>query len=384
MRAGAERGEHAGLTVLPPLGGVALDVEALGLGKALRQMVRHGGRHDDRLSGRDRVVGEIERVRHGARDGRCDRIHPQRLERDPVRDIEMPHGLRGQRPVREARIRLGGHPVEQVGVLQQRIEHERARAPHRVEPGDERPQHRRHQIGLGQELRVDVVERHQVVHEVGLGAGPAIRVVDRLHRRVKFLDPLAGAPEARGPHQHGRPLARDARREERAHEDDHVVQVVAGRHAGGDGAELLGDDALQGVQAGNGLVEGPLGNLAPRDGDDVVQVLMDERARVARLLRLAHPGVLGPVHAHHRARRAQLLVEFHPELARPEVPAALASDEQVGLGSRKHREPAVEGADAEDWTEPQVLPGEERSDVASHRECIPDQGQTRRAGRRMR
>ena len=240
-------------------------------------------------------------------------------------------------------------------MLQQRVEHERARAPHRVEPGDERPQHRRHQIGLGQELRVAMVERQQVVHEVGL-AGPTVRVVDRPHGLVELLDPLTGAPEARGSHQHGRPLARDARREERAHEDDHVVQVVAGRHAGSDGAELLRDDALQRVQAGDGLVEGPLGNLASRDGNHVVQVLVDERARVARLLRLAHPGVLGPVHAHHRARRAQLLVEIHPELARAEVPAALTRDEQVGLRSRKHGEPAVERADAEDGTELQVLP----------------------------
>ena len=229
-----------------------------------------------------------------------------------------------------------------------------------------------------------MVQREQVVDQVGVAVGQLVPLMGCPHRRVELFDPLAGASEPRRPHQHGRPLAGDPRREERAHEDDHVVQVVAGGHSRRDGAELVGDDPLQRVQAGNGLGEGPGGDLAPRDGDNVVQVLVDEGARVARPLGLAHTGVLGPVHAQHRARRSQFAVELHPELARAQVRLPVAHDEQVGLRPRKNREPAVKRVHAEDRTELQVLPGEERPDVAGHGEGVPDQGQARRGGRRRR
>ena len=62
----------------------------------------------------------------------------------------------------------------------------------------------------------------------------------------------------------------------------------------------------------------------------------------------------------------------------------LAGDEEVSLRPREHREPAVERVHAEDRTEPQVLLGEERPDVAGQGERISDQGQTRRGGRRRR
>ena len=81
---------------------------------------------------------------------------------------------------------------------------------------------------------------------------------------------------------------------------------------------------------GTGSSRGHAATSAARDGDDVVEVLVEERARIAGLLRLAHAGVLGAVHAQHRARRAQLAVELHPELARAEMQPALLRDEQVG------------------------------------------------------
>ena len=176
-------------------------------------------------------------------------------------------------------------------------------------------------------------------------------------------------------------LARDARGQQGAYEDLHVAEAVARRDAGGERAELLGDDPLQGRDHGHGPVERPGGDLATGEGDDVAQTGLNQRTRVAVLMRAAHPGVVGTVHADQRAAGAELGVEVRPELLRPQMARTRTGDEQVGLRTGQDREAATEGAHAKHRAETLVLPREKGADVAGEREGVTSEGKPRRRGR---
>ena len=165
--------------------------------------------------------------------------------------------------VGEEGVRLGRHALEHVGMLQDRVEHERADPRHGVEAGDERAEHPRPEVGLGQELGVGAVQLEQVVDEVGRGVAAPRGVVRRRDLLVQLLRPRPGPAKAAPLQQAGRALPGDGRQQEVAHEDDEVVEVVSGRGAGGENAQLVGGDALQGVVGGYR----PVGRPGPRSRD---------------------------------------------------------------------------------------------------------------------
>ena len=91
-------------------------------------------------AGRYGVASELERVGHGARDGRV--IGYMRRVSSATRCGTS--SLRSESAVSVPPVKLASASAvirsSRSGVLQQRVQHEGARAPLRVEPGDERPQ----------------------------------------------------------------------------------------------------------------------------------------------------------------------------------------------------------------------------------------------------
>ena len=298
-------------------------------------------------------------------------------------DVQLPDVLHRRPAVREDGVRLGRHPLQQPGVLQDRVEHERADPRHRVEAGDEGPEHARPQIGLGQELGVGAVQLEQVVDEIGNRIAAARRVVRRRDLLVQLLGPRPGAAEAPPLEQAARPLPGDGGEQEGAHEDDEVVEIVPGRGAGGEDAQLVGGDALQRVVAGYRPVGGPRRDLAPHDLDHLGDVLFGRGLRVPPLHPGAHAIVLRAVHAHRRALRAQLCHEISPGLGAAQVGPAVLHQEHVGFGAGEDGERALERAHAEDRPQPLVFARQVGADVAGKAEGVAGHGNPRRRRRRQ-
>ena len=93
MRAQTEGRVDVGLLVLRPLRRVAVDVEALGLGEELRQVVGDCGRDHHSLAGWNVVARELEGVGGGADQQRRDRIHPHGFHRRAVHRVHLAQRL---------------------------------------------------------------------------------------------------------------------------------------------------------------------------------------------------------------------------------------------------------------------------------------------------
>ena len=227
------------------------------------------------------------------------------------------------------------------------------------------------------------MQLEQVVDQVPRGVAAPRGIVRRPDLLVQLLGPRPRPAEAASLQQAGRALPGDGGEQEVAHEDDEVVEVVAGRGAGGEDTQLVGGDALQRVVGGYRPVGRPRRDLAAHYLDQLGDVLLGRGPRVPPLHPVAHAVVLGAVHAHHRALRAQLRREVSPGLGAPQVVPPLLHEEHVGFGTGEDGDSALERAHPEDGSQPLVLARQVGADVAGEAEGVAGHRYPRRRGRRQ-
>ena len=93
-------------------------------------------------------------------------MQAQRLHVSALDDVELLDTLRRRYPLRKECVGLGPGLVQQTGVFEQFVEHERNGMGHCIEGGINRFQNHYAQIRLGQKLRVSAVQGEQMVNDV--------------------------------------------------------------------------------------------------------------------------------------------------------------------------------------------------------------------------
>ena len=279
VRPQAVGGKRARLPVLCAVGQIAIDVESLGIGVILRQIVRHSRGNEYPVAHWNGVAGKLERVGHGARHGRRYRVHTQGFHRNAVRDVHAAQPVGRGHPRGEEFIGFGAHAFQQVWVREQDIEYKGAGARHRVEAGDERPQHVNFQIGPGHEHRVGAVQFECLVNQVGR---PILMgfLMRRHNALVQLVHAAAGAAIAGCSDE----PTRAARHHQGFEKDGKIVEVRARREARHQRAYLVGHHALECFETCLRLVELPLGDVAAGYAHGFLDIIFQNGARIPGLL----------------------------------------------------------------------------------------------------
>ena len=183
-------------------------------------------------------------------------------------------------------------------MFEQDIEHERAGTRRRVETGNKRAENDTHQIGLGHELRIRAVQLEHIVYQVGFFTCAASRLMRCQDLRAQCFNPLAGAPHTRRVQQQPRTLVCDLREQQRLCKYDQVIEIFTRGRIGSQRAQLVGDNALERVQARDRRVAWPRCNFALGNGDGIRNVFLNGGTRIAIPQHSAETEVLLTIHAY--------------------------------------------------------------------------------------
>jgi len=372
--AGTEGGIGAALPVFAASRSVAVDVEALRVGKVLLERVTDGGSDHDLRARPNPVTRELERVGGRPKHGGRDRMKPQGLHRHAARDIEPLQSLGGHAALIEEGVRLGGHALHQLWALDHVVDHERTRARRGVQSDHVGREHRQGQVGLGEKLGIGGAQLEHQVDEVRRSSARTHLALVCEDRPGQLAGPFARTAESREPHD---VRNRRGAEEQSAQQRGQIARVALRRIARHHVAHLLGDHVLERRQRLERLPHRPLADLVAGDVDDLLRPVPHDPDRVSPGLGLPCRDVIDPVHGHDRTRRTHLVVEARHRLERPEDGLAVRGEEIGRLRPRDAHEPAPRSAYPEDRAQFAVLAGEEGHQSPPHGQAVAQHGKPR-------
>ena len=330
-----------GLPVFLTRWGKAVNIELIGVGKELRQVVRQRKVQNDLLPRGHRAAGKLKGVGHRAHGTAHGGMQSQRFHVNPADHVELQHACRRGFAVLKEGVGLGPGPAQQIGPLQHLVNHERQGVCQGVHWRPDGFQDQDAQVGLGKQRRVVAMCLKQVVDHVRRPVPAVLRLVQQENPDGQLVQPRAGAPQPPSCQSAG--IQAENALDGRLGQQDKVVTVFRRGNPRHNPAHQVVDQPLGHGRAGNRPVRRPRGDFPAHDIHDARHLCLAHAPAVARTHGPPHPEMLLAVHAQAGpgGPQVKLLVEPHPELAAAKVRLVVLLEKPVGLRTGQDNEPAV-------------------------------------------